>query len=439
MALATLTALAASMALTACGRGDVPPAKAASSQPVASAAAASSPKTGFYSTDFETKPNAAALTDMGRALFSEAALSASGRMSCASCHDPAHGYGPANDLAVQFGGPDGKSPGVRAVPSLKYQQDAPPFSEHFSDTDGDDSVDQGPTGGRDWDGRASSAHEQAAGPLLSPYEMANTDAAAVIERLRQSSSAARFRQTFGEHVFDKPDDAWTGVLWALEVFQQSPDDFYPYSSKYDAYLRQTTTLSASEERGMKIFNAADKGNCASCHISGVKRGAFPQFTDHGLIAIGVPRNPMIAANKDASYYDLGLCGPIRGDMKDKPEYCGAFKTPSLRNVALRGSYFHNGAFHKLEDVLAFYAERDVHPEKFYPRGKDGKVRQYDDLPAAQRALYAANINVDAPFDRRPGDKPAFSKAEIGDMVAFLKTLSDGYVQPATTNDTPKKP
>ncbi len=313
-------------------------------------------------------------------------------------------------------------PGIRAVPTLTYHQTIPPFTEHFSETDGDDSIDQGPAGGWAWDGRASSAHEQAALPLLSSYEMANASPVAAIARLKQSPNAARFREAFGEHVLDDPPLAWNALLLALEVFQQSPQDFYPYTSKYDAYLRGQITLRKDEERGLALFNDPLKGNCAACHPSAIKRGAFPQFTDNGFIALGVPRNAAIAANRQRGYFDLGLCGPIRTDLKGRPEYCGLFKTPTLRNVALRHAFFHNGAFHTLEAAVRFYSERDVHPEKYYPRRKDGRVRKFDDLPSD----YWTNINTDAPFTN--GDKKAaLSNAEIRDVVAFLLTLTDGYV------------
>jgi cytochrome c peroxidase len=411
-----LRALACTLPLLACSRSEPPPEQTPPA-PVASES--------FYGTVFEKRPDARTLTDLGRALFSDASLSASGRLACASCHDPRHAFGPANDLAVQLGGPRMTLAGMRAVPSLTYQQAVPPFSEHFNDTDGDDSVDQGPTGGRDWDGRASSAHEQATAPLLSPFEMANADRAAAVERLRRSPNAARFRASFGEHVLDHEGLAWNGLLMALEVFQQSPEEFYPYDSKYDAYLRGQARLDAAERRGLALFNDPAKGNCAQCHPSGVKRGAFPQFTDYGFIAIGVPRNREIPANADASYHDLGLCGPLRSDFAKEGGYCGLFRTPSLRNVALRRRFFHNGAMKSLEQVLDFYAERDTHPERFYPRARDGQVRKFDDLPEA----YHENVNVEAPFDRQPGAKPALSKRERADIVAFLKTLTDGYALP----------
>ncbi|HKX44815.1 MAG TPA: cytochrome c peroxidase [Burkholderiaceae bacterium] len=395
---------------------------------IASAAPAAAAPPSFYGTPFERKPDVATLTRLGRALFADASLSASGRLSCASCHDPAHAYAPANGLAVQLGGRDGRQPGLRAVPSLTYRQNVPPFSEHYSDTDGDDSVDQGPTGGRDWDGRASSAHEQAIAPLLSPFEMANADRDAVVAKLRASANATRFRDAFGAHVLDDPQLAWNGLLWALEVFQQSPAEFYPYSSKYDAFLRGQVELEARERRGLALFNDPAKGNCAACHPSAIKHGAFPSFTDHGFIAIGVPRNPAIPANADPRHHDLGLCGPLRTDLAGRDEYCGLFKTPSLRNVATRRVFFHNGVFHRLDDAVRFYAQRDVQPEAYYRRDRSsGRAVKFDDLPAH----YRGNVNTDAPFDRHVGQRPALSEAEIGDIVAFLKTLSDGYVVPPT--------
>ncbi|HVZ47325.1 MAG TPA: cytochrome c peroxidase [Gemmatimonadaceae bacterium] len=373
----------------------------------------------FYATRFERTPSAAELASLGRALFFESALSASGRMSCASCHDPAHAWGPPNTRAVQLGGTDGRTPGVRAVPSLRYRQDTPAFDEHFVDDDGS-GVDQGPAGGRDWDGRAANAHEQARAPLLSAFEMANADSAAVVVRLGQSPLSDRVRATFGAHVFDTPALAWTGLLMALETFQQSPRDFYPYSSRYDDYLRGSATLTEAEMRGLAVFNDPARGNCAACHPSAMRRGAFPQFTDYGFAALGVPRNATIPANADARHFDLGLCGPLRTDLASHAGYCGLFKAPSLRNVAMRPVFFHNGAFTSLDDAVRFYQYRDVRPELFYPRGAGGAVAKFDDLPPR----YATNVNMDAPFDSLARAAPRFTDAEAADLVAFLRTLTD---------------
>src|ERR1700733_7334944 len=93
------------------------------------------------------------LTELGQSLFSEKALSGSGQMSCASCHDPDHAFTPGNDLAVQLGGEKLDQPGNRAVPTLKYLQASHPFELHHKageEDGGNENVDQGPAGGLTW-------------------------------------------------------------------------------------------------------------------------------------------------------------------------------------------------------------------------------------------------------------------------------------------------
>ncbi|TPN40161.1 c-type cytochrome [Mesorhizobium sp. B2-3-3] len=372
----------------------------------------------------EAFQRANALTALGRKMFFDPSLSASGKQACSSCHDPRHAFGPASASPVEMGGPNLDRPGVRAVPSLRYLQAAPAFTEHFHDSEdeGDESVDNGPTGGLTWDGRADHGEDQAKIPLLSPFEMANKDEAAITAALRKAAYAAEFEAAFGDDVFDHPGDAFAAAAEALGTFEQSAADFYPYSSRYDAFLAGKARLTAQELRGRALFEDEAKGNCASCHVSEpANDGEPPQFTDFGLIAIAVPRNPTIPANADPAYADLGLCGPLRTDFKGRTEYCGLFETPTLRNVALRQSFFHNGRFHTLRDAVTFYASRDTDPGRWYPRNADGTVNKYDDLPK----VYWPNLNTDPPFDgKKPGGKPALTDAEIDDIVAFLGTLTD---------------
>jgi cytochrome c peroxidase len=155
---------------------------------------------------------------------------------------------------------------------------------------------------------------------------------------------------------------------------------------------------------------------------------LPQFTDRGFVALGVPRNPHIASNADSMYFDLGLCGPLRTDLTTHQEYCGMFKTPTLRNVALRSVFFHNGAFSTLEDVLRFYSQRDLSPAIFYRRDAAGQLRLYDDLPAR----YRTNVTREAPFAGGAAGTPAFSDSEAADIIAFLRTLTDGYLPVTST-------
>jgi cytochrome c peroxidase len=362
-------------------------------------------------------------TALGKQLFFDPSLSGSGKLACASCHSPEHAFGPPNALPVQLGGSDMRQPGFRAVPTLKYLQSVPAFTEHHHDSEdeGDESVDAGPTGGLTWDGRVDSGEQQARIPLLSAFEMGATPQS-VAAAVKAAPYADAFRGAFGEHIFDDGNATFNAVLEALGTYEQTPDTFYPYTSKYDAYLAGNAKLNAAELRGLQLFNDEKKGNCASCHLSQrAKDGSPPQFSDFGLIATGVPRNRALKANRDPRFFDLGACGPERTDLKGRDEFCGLFRTPTLRNVALRKTFFHNGVYHSLEEVLHFYAERDTRPEKFYPVAK-GVVRKFDDLPKR----YWANLNTDPPFDRNPGDKPALDEAEIRDIIAFLDTLTDGY-------------
>jgi cytochrome c peroxidase len=273
-------------------------------------------------------------------------------------------------------------------------------------------------------------HEQALIPLFARHEFANADAAELAARVQRAPYAREFDAAFsgaGERVFDDPQRVVKWLAMALEVFQQSAPDFYPYTSKYDAVLRHEATLTPAETRGLAVFNDPAKGNCASCHMSALgSGGGFPRFTDSAYAALGVPRNRSLPANRDARHFDLGLCGNGRTGLADKDEYCGRFKTPTLRNVATRQSFFHNGVFHSLREVLEFYAQRDTRPERWYPRDAKGRVQKYNDLPEKLRA----NVIETAPFGGKPGDKPAMSAAEIEDVLAFLGTLNDGWKAPA---------
>ncbi|MBI3349776.1 MAG: c-type cytochrome [Burkholderiales bacterium] len=388
------------------------------------------------------RPTVAQLTDLGRRMFSDTGLSASGKLSCASCHDPKAAYGPPTRRLLQPGGLAMDRTGFRNTPSLRYLHSPVAFTEHFYEveaTGGKD--DQGPTGGRTWDGRVNTGHDQALMPLMDANEMANPGKEAIAARLAKSAYANAFAEAVsppGENIFDDPDSA---VLWmtvAIETFEQSRADFHPFTSKFDSYLRDEVDLTPAEKRGMALFNDMKKGNCASCHPSTHKQAGvrFPAFTDLGHVALAVPRNKDLAANQDPEFFDLGLCGPLRTDLRDRPEYCGLFRTPTLRNVALRHHFFHNGALHSLRDVVEFYATRDTNPRKWYPMGADHQVQKYNDLPRQ----YWTNVNADIPFKPLPDGRARLNPREINDIVAFLGTLSDGFLPPkAASAPAPARP
>ena len=356
-----------------------------------------------------------ASAQLGEKIFKDQSLSASGRLSCESCHSPDFAFAQPNTLAVPLGGIALDQPGFRNTPSIKYLSSNPAF---FFASDGT------PTGGFNRDGRANSLAEQARRPFLAPHEMANASVADVMSRLSRASYAGDFKRNFGDRIFDDPASAFDRVIFALAQYQKEDPDFRTFDSKYDAFLAGWVRLSDPELRGLALFNSVSKGNCAACHISSKGAdGSPPLFTDFTYDNIGVPRNNAIPANADPAYFDLGLCGPDRQDLQDRTDLCGAFKVPTLRNIAKTAPYFHNGRFATLRDAVAFYVRRDTNPEDWYPRNADGSVNKFDDLPVALHK----NVNTsEAPYNRKPGDAPALSDAEIDDVVAFLNTLTDGF-------------
>jgi cytochrome c peroxidase len=399
------------------------------------------------------RPSAAplsAMAELGRLVFFDTGLSSSGRLACASCHSPEHAYGPPGAASVMAGGPALSRQGVRAVPSLMYLERQPNFSIGPDDAENEtvDLVQQAargrdapraektatdskasganlvPQGGLFWDGRADTLQQQALSPLLSPYEMDGGSIDAVAAKLQRASYAPRFAQLFGSKVFDTPRLALAEALFAVARYQIEEPSFHPYTSKFDYWLEGRARLNPAELRGYLLFNDPTKANCGGCHVDApTADGLPPLFTDHQFESLGVPRNPVLAANNDPAYYDLGVCSPYRTDMTQQTQYCGFFVTPTLRNVATRRVFFHNGVYHSLQQVLDFYDFRDIEPQRIYPRRLDGTIAKFNDLPAQ----YRANIDVvDPPFDRKLGDMPAMSAADERDIIAFLRTLTAGY-------------
>ncbi len=391
-----------------------------------------------------------AVAQIGQRLFNDKGLSGSGQQACASCHDAAHAHAPANGRAVQLGGRQMDRTGVRAVPSLDYLYRQPSFSIGPDDAE-TENVDlqqlaqqsskaaratktatatsasarnRVPQGGVFWDGRADTLQQQASGPLFNPLEMDGGDVALVARKIERAGYGPAFRQLFGAAIFGDPAQVVAEAMFAIGRYQFESASFHAFTSKYDAWLQGRATLTRPELRGYLAFNDPGRGNCAACHLDRPTRdGLPPLFTDAQYEALGVPRNPRIPANRDPRYFDLGLCGPYREDLRRQTQYCGMFLTPTLRNAATRHAFFHNGVYHGLEQVLAFYSLRDVEPRKIYPVGVDGRVESFDDLPAA----YRANVDTsDPPFGRKVGAPASMSEQDRHDIVAFLGTLTDGY-------------
>jgi cytochrome c peroxidase len=413
----------------------------------------------------------------GKAIFFDTSLSASGKQSCGTCHVPSRAFtaDPSTDhgLPVPLGGPNMDQTGFRNAPSLVYASFTPPFS-----------LTNGPTGGFFRDGRASSLATQAEQPFVTPFEMANQDAAQVVSRLRNSpKTLAAFTAVYGEAVLDDPAAALEDIGQALAAFETEDPSFHPFSSKYDYWLQGQAQLTPQEQNGLDLFNNPVKGNCTACHPSQPQGyDSHALFTDFTYDNIGIPRNWKIPANTPGAvspidgaplvtaitpvdvpddaeylYYDMGLCGPFKSaaddpdarvDLSATAGMCGMFKVPTLRNVAITAPYFHNGNFQDLHQVLEWYVTRDINndtannpnPVAAGPGGNPymavgtfyltaagtPDLDEYNDLPPE----YDANVNVgEVPYTPPTfggGQAPTLTAQDIDDIVAFLCTLTDGF-------------
>jgi cytochrome c peroxidase len=355
---------------------------------------------------------------LGLKLFFDTRLSEPAGQSCASCHDPAKAFTGNNGTAI--GVALGSRPGTfgtRDTPTAMYLATAPRFGSTVKDGK------TVPAGGLFWDGRADTLEDQAKGPFFNPLEMNNPSVPALITKVLQGPYAAEFRQLWGAKIFDQPDAALDAVAASIAAFERTRV-FQPFTSKFDYVMRGKAKFTEQEQRGLSLFTIRQKGNCAHCHTvdEASRDPAKSLFTDFGYHALGAPRSQRIPRNAaDTTFMDMGLCerAPMSGKQAVKDEnHCGLFKTPTLRNIALTAPYMHNGVFDNLRDVVAFYATRDTDPLKWYPDGK-----KFNDLPS----IFHGNVDVDTPpYQRRPKQRPQLNDEEIDDIVAFLKTLTDGH-------------
>ncbi len=376
--------------------------------------------------------------DVGELIFADKRLSLKGNQSCASCHDAGFGFTSPNSLinatgAVMEGSVAGRF-GNRRPPSAAYAS--------FSPTLYYDPIDDTYVGGNFWDGRATgsvtgnAAADQALGPFLSHPEMALSDKACVVYGVVTSNYLARYKQVWGNRIATIPFAASTKDLCAREnvtvplapaerakaeaeyinialsiAAYEGSDKVSPFNSRYDAWQRGKSTLTAEELTGLDLYE--NKAGCAGCHPNA---GAKALFTDFTYDNIGVPANPLNPQRIANGFVDVGLGGFLKDHSRD-----GAMKVPTLRNIDKRKSvfdvkaYMHNGAFKSLAQVVHFYNTRDVLPTCV------GLVLPTDPRfgttcwPAPE---VAANVNVD-----ELGNLGLTVREEAA-LVAYLKTLSD---------------
>lgn len=352
---------------------------------------------------------------LGKALFFDKSLSHAGNQSCSSCHSPLASFTDPNKSHPTSQGDDPSLFGKRNAPTAGYQAFSPTF--HY---DADEGV---WVGGQFLDGRAATLEEQAKAPFLGAVEMGNGTRAEVIDRLKLSPNASQFTALFGPTVFDNVDDAYDKLAGAIADYERS-SELSPFTSKYDAYLRGHVSLSPSEKQGLAVFNDPAKGNCSACHTSARgPHGEMPLFTDFTYDNIGVPKNYangflnlLPSFNPDGTaFVDVGLGGTV-----NDPGLFGAFKVSTLRNVALTAPYSHNGYFNSLEEVVDFYATRDVKPACVDDHLTADEAEAQGCWPSAEFPL---TMNVD-----ELGNLP-LSDLDKTNLVAFLNTLTDGFDVP----------
>jgi cytochrome c peroxidase len=384
---------------------------------------------------------------LGKAIFFDQNLSLNTNQACASCHATEVGWtGPISDINAMGSVYEGSIParfGNRKPPSSGYATFSPIF--HL-DKKGSF------VGGNFWDGRATGeklgnpAADQAQGPFLNPKEQALPDSACVVYQVCSASYLVSFDDVWGAGSCDIvwPTDidtvcATEGTTVSLTVEDRAKSDLNydrialsiaayegslevnAFTSKYDYSLVGKSKLTKQERLGFALFMG--KGKCNRCHVATGKEALFTDYTYDNL---GIPKNPENPATiADPSYADPGLGGYLT-QRADYAPYAdanlGKFKVPTLRNVGLGlpdivKAYGHNGFFKSLEGIVHFYNTRDV----------------LDTCPDGYNEAQALANNCWP----QPEISENLNTSELGDLgltpdeeaaiVAFLKTLSDGYV------------
>jgi cytochrome c peroxidase len=246
---------------------------------------------------------------LGRRLYYDPQLSADGTISCASCHAPQFAFADARPFSIGVGG----KTGTRHAPTV---------------------INSAYNAFQFWDGRSPSLEDQAKGPMTNPVEMAHS-LDGVVKRLQADS---KYRELFKK--------AWGTDQIEIEMVAKSIASFertvIAGNSPFDRYYfgHDKKALSPAAQRGFRLFTNPKKANCAVCHTI-AKTDAL--FTDN-------------------KFHNLGIGADTRGNLNDPGRYSvtkqdadlGCFKTPTLRNLANRGPFMHDGSFPTVKDALTHY-------------------------------------------------------------------------------------
>ena len=359
--------------------------------------------------------------ELGKAIFHDMSLSVNYNQSCATCHGGLAGWtGPDSAINLHGAVYEGSIPGAfgdRKPPSAAYATQSPILH-----------VDKKGVfvGGNFWDGRAtgerlgSPAAEQALGPFLNPMEQALPSPAEVVMRVCTGPYGVLFREVWGADACDDVAVAYDHIGYSVAAYEASPE-VNAFSSKFDYSKKGMAKLSKEEQLGHALF--LGKAKCAKCHAA---NGQKPLFTDYTFDNLGLPKNPENPATlADPDFADPGL----GGFLASRPDYeafaaanMGKHKVPTVRNVGtglpgITKAYGHNGYFKSLEGIVHFYNTRDVKPlcpgEYTEAQALAAGCWPAPEIPENVNTAELGNLGLS------PGDEAA--------IVAFLMTLSDGYV------------
>jgi cytochrome c peroxidase len=347
---------------------------------------------------------AGAKAQLGQLLFFDVNLSRNRSQSCATCHNPEHGFidNRANALNAMVSlGDDGHSFGDRNAPTASYASFIPVITR----------TDAGVfKGGQFLDGRERDLAGQAGGPPLNPLEMGMPDKASVVARLQENEHYLQsFTRLYGDDIFDDSEAAYSAMAESIAEFEKT-ELFAPFDSKYDRYVKGEVALSQQESLGEALFFSQQFTNCNSCHqLKTFGNSLGETFTNYEYHNLGVPVNLAVRAANGlgADHVDRGLLEHPRIDDENQ---AGKFKVPTLRNVAITGPYMHNGVFQDLRTTILFY-------DKF-----NNSTRKLN--PETGQPWQAPEVNKNLALEEDEFDAPALTDKEVDALVAFLRTLTD---------------
>jgi cytochrome c peroxidase len=337
---------------------------------------------------------------LGQILFFDKNLSQNRTQSCATCHNPNSAFvdDRSNGISKMASlGDDNKSLGDRQAPTASYSKFSPNF--HF------DEKKQKYIGGQFWDGRAATLEEQAGGPPLNPIEMGMANKKEVINRIKENDLyVSSFKNLYGEDILNDEKKAYDALTQIIASFERT-DEFSPFDSKYDKYLKGEYDLTALEDLGKSLFFSNNNNSCASCHVLKGEDKKGETFTNYEFHNIGIPSNLELRAKNGVKDIDKGLLNnPSVTDEKQM----GKYKVPTLRNVAVTAPYMHNGVFSDLRTVVEFY---DKYNNK--DRIINKETNKAWDEPEVKDTISLKELKAKELSDRK-----------VEALVAFMELLTD---------------